>query len=194
MHRPQHSSFIQTIKTGMSFPSYPSVGEPYEKHFPVHLSTLLFLLCQSEALCLKGTVGIFPRFYFYSSGALQINENGAPAPAAVRPLLRFFADSQTCPSSLLFDVEFISATWEKEEQLQPLALISMWKARQRWGNKEHWSLQCKCCCSLQAPSLGIKKEIFKGELHQSHTRQHSLSHTRAFHISYMWFPRRKQLL
>lgn len=90
VHKPQHSSFVQTIKICMSFPSYPSVGEPYEKHFPMYLSTLLFLLCQSQALCLKGTVDIFPRFYFYSSGALQINENRAPAPAAVRPLLRFF--------------------------------------------------------------------------------------------------------
>lgn len=182
MHKPQHSSFIQTIKICMSFPSYPSVGEPYEKHFPMYLSKLRFLLCQSQALCLKGTVGIFPRFYFYSSCALQINENWAPAPGAVRPLLHFFADSQTCPSSFLFDVEFISATWEKEEQLQPLALISMRKARQRWGNKEHWSLQCKCCCSLQAPSLGIKKKIFKGELHQSHTPAFPLTHTRLSHL------------
>lgn len=73
----------------MSFPSYPSVGEPYEKHFPMYLSRLLFLLCQSQALCLKDTVGTFPRFYFYASGALQINENWAPAPAAVRPRLHF---------------------------------------------------------------------------------------------------------
>lgn len=172
----------------MSFPSYPSVGEPYEKHFPMYLSKVRFLLCQSQALCLKGTVGIFPRFYFYSSCALQINENWAPAPGAVRPLLHFFADSQTCPSSFLFDVEFISATWEKEEQLQPLALISMRKARQRWGNKEHWSLQCKCCCSLQAPSLGIKKKNLQRGIAPvshasipSHTHAPFTSHTCGFH-------------
>lgn len=55
----------------------------------MYLSVLLLSLCQSRALCLKGTVGIFLRFYFYYSGALQINEDWAPAPAAVRPLLHF---------------------------------------------------------------------------------------------------------
>jgi len=75
MDKPQHSSFTQTIKICTSFPLHPLVGEPYEKHFPMYLSALLFLLCQSQPLCLKGTVGIFPRFDFYSRGALQINEN-----------------------------------------------------------------------------------------------------------------------
>lgn len=139
----------------------------------------------------KGHSRHLPEVLFLLFWCPQINENRAPAPAAVRPLLRFFADSQTCPSSFLFDVEFISATWEKEEQLQPLALISMWKARQRWGNKEHWSLQCKCCCSLQAPSLGIKKKKKKSSKGNctslthasvpSHTHAPFISHTCGFH-------------
>lgn len=35
MHKPEDSSVIQTNKICTNFSSYPSVGKPYEKHFPM---------------------------------------------------------------------------------------------------------------------------------------------------------------
>lgn len=95
---------------------------------PINLLMLFLYCCSETSQSMSGPSICIPYFCFifiFFPAPSRLMRQALELFVAVSHRLHFMLTAKTFPSSVPFDVEFMSVTWEEEEKLQPLALISM---------------------------------------------------------------------